>query len=97
MGAVKQYFKRIGDSARSIVTGMGVTWRYMVRPDEIVTIEYGSKNRAPTERYIPDRHRGVHYLETEKCIYCHICEKACPVDCIEMEGSREAFDGASSR
>ena len=94
MGAFTEYFRRIGHSARTIVTGMGVTWRYLVAPDEIVTIEYGSKKRAPKERYIPDRHRGIHYLETEKCIHCHICEKACPVDCIEMDGSREPFDGA---
>lgn len=94
MSAVKQYFKRIGDSAKSIVVGLGITWRYMVRPKEIVTIEYGSRKRAPKDRYIPDRHRGIHYLETEKCIHCHICEKACPVDCIEMDGSREPFEGA---
>jgi formate hydrogenlyase subunit 6/NADH:ubiquinone oxidoreductase subunit I len=94
MGQVATYFKRIGDSAKSIVIGMGITWRYMVRPKEIVTIQYGSKTRAPTERYLPDRHRGIHYLETEKCIHCHICEKACPVDCIEMDGSREAFADA---
>jgi NADH-quinone oxidoreductase subunit I len=94
MSAVRQYFKRIGDSAKSIVVGLGITWRYMVRPKEIVTIEYGSRTRAPTDRYIPDRHRGIHYLETEKCIHCHICEKACPVDCIAMDGSREPFAGA---
>jgi len=94
MSALASYFRRIGHSAKTVVVGMGVTWRYLVAPDEIVTIEYGSKKRAPKERYIPDRHRGIHYLETEKCIQCRICEKACPVDCITMEGSREAFDGA---
>ena len=94
MSAIKEYFRKIGHSAKTLVVGMGVTWRYMVRPEEIVTIEYGSKDRAPRERYIPDRHRGIHYLETEKCIHCHICEKACPVDCIEMDGGRETFEGA---
>lgn len=94
MSALKTWFTRIGDSAKSIVIGMGITWRYMVRPKEIITIEYGSKTRAPKERYIPDRHRGIHYLETEKCIHCHICEKSCPVDCIAMDGSREPFEGA---
>ncbi|MSR74865.1 MAG: 4Fe-4S dicluster domain-containing protein [Planctomycetes bacterium] len=94
MGTLSAYFGRIHESAKTVVVGMGITWRYMVRPKEIVTIEYGSKNRAPKERYIPDRHRGIHFLETEKCIHCHICEKACPVDCIVMDGSREAFEGA---
>jgi NADH-quinone oxidoreductase subunit I len=94
MTALKSYFKRIGDSAKTIVVGMGITWRYMVRPKEIITIQYGSKKYAPKERYIPDRHRGIHYLETEKCIQCRICEKACPVDCITMESAREPFEGS---
>lgn len=89
------YLQSIGHSAKTIVAGMALTFRYLVRPKEIVTIQYGSKTNAPKERYIPDRHRGIHILETEKCIHCHICERACPVDCIEMDGTREApFDGA---
>jgi NADH-quinone oxidoreductase subunit I len=89
------YFTQIGTAAKSLVAGMAVTIRYMVRPKEIVTIQYGSKKNAPKERYIPDRHRGIHFLETEKCIFCHICEKACPVDCIVMDGTRDGhFDGA---
>jgi formate hydrogenlyase subunit 6/NADH:ubiquinone oxidoreductase subunit I len=39
--------------------------------------------------YLPDRHRGLHYLETEKCIMCFQCARACPVDCIDIEGTRD--------
>lgn len=39
--------------------------------------------------YIPPRHRGLHYLETEKCIMCFQCARACPVDCIDIEGTRD--------
>jgi formate hydrogenlyase subunit 6/NADH:ubiquinone oxidoreductase subunit I len=93
--SVGRYFAQIGTAAKSLVAGMAVTIRYMVRPKEIVTIQYGSKKNAPKQRYIPDRHRGIHFLETEKCIFCHICEKACPVDCIAMDGTRDGhFDGA---
>lgn len=93
--SIGTYFAQIGSAAKSLVAGMAVTIRYMVSPKEIVTIQYGSKKNAPKERYIPDRHRGIHFLETEKCIYCHICEKACPVDCIVMDGTRDgAFEGA---
>jgi NADH-quinone oxidoreductase subunit I len=93
--SIGTYFAQIGSAAKSLVAGMAVTIRYMVRPKEVVTIQYGSKKHAPKERYIPDRHRGIHFLESEKCIYCHICEKACPVDCIVMDGTRDgAFDGA---
>jgi formate hydrogenlyase subunit 6/NADH:ubiquinone oxidoreductase subunit I len=93
--SIGSYFAQIGSAAKSLVAGMAVTFRYLVRPKEIVTIQYGSKKNAPKERYIPDRHRGIHFLETEKCIFCHICEKACPVDCIAMDGTRDGgFEGA---
>ncbi|MBI3726671.1 4Fe-4S dicluster domain-containing protein [bacterium] len=44
--------------------------------------------------YLPPRHRGLHYLETEKCIMCFQCSRACPVDCIDIEGTRDGdLDG----
>ena len=89
MSVLKNYFNKIANTAKSVIVGMGITARYFGDKSEIVTIQYGSKKYAPQERYIPDRHRGVHYLETEKCIMCEICAKACPVDCIDMEGTRD--------
>lgn len=89
MSAVQAYFGKIREVSKSIVLGMGLTWRYLLKPEEIVTIQYGSRKNAPSMDYIPERHRGIHYLETEKCIQCEICAKACPVDCIEMEGTRD--------
>ena len=95
MSIIKNYFGRIRNVSRSIIIGMGQTWRYMVNPKEIVTIQYGSKKYGPQENYLPARHRGIHYLESEKCIQCEICAKACPVDCIEMEGTRDGdLEGA---
>lgn len=45
--------------------------------------------------YLPQRHRGLHYLESEKCIMCFQCSRACPVDCIDIEGTRDGnIDGA---
>ena len=94
MGALNSYFGRIKEVSKSIIVGMGLTFRYLVRPKEIVTIQYGSPKHGPVENYLPARHRGIHYLETEKCIQCDICAKACPVDCIHMEGTRDGdLDG----
>ena len=89
MNALQSYFGKIASVSKSIIIGMGLTWRYFVSPKEIVTSTYGSKKYPAPEGFIPARHRGVHYLETEKCIQCEICAKACPVDCIEMEGTRD--------
>lgn len=77
------YAKNIWDSLWSTVMGMVVTGKYLWKEKE-VTVPY------PDERMpIPDRYRGIHYLEQEKCIYCFQCARACPVDCIEMEATRK--------
>ncbi|MCZ6689730.1 MAG: NADH-quinone oxidoreductase subunit I [Planctomycetota bacterium] len=88
--AFGQYFKSIWSNARSIFIGLGVTIRYFFRPHTVITLQY------PREMdKLPERHRGIHFLETEKCIMCYICAKACPVDCIYIEGTRDGdIEGA---
>ena len=82
------YWKDIWIHTKTIATGLGITGRYLLRPQEITTIEYPHEMDD-----IPERHRGIHYLETDVCILCYICSRACPVDCIEIEGTRVANDG----
>ncbi|MBM3986798.1 MAG: NADH-quinone oxidoreductase subunit I [Planctomycetes bacterium] len=75
------YVKNIWDSVKTTLVGMKITWRYMLQKP--ITVQY------PDERLpIPDRYRGIHYLEQEKCINCLACARACPIDCIEMEAVR---------
>ena len=80
------YFSDIFKVARSIVIGMGITLKYLLTHKKTLsTIQY------PRERdLIPPRHRGIHYLETEKCVMCWKCSEICPVDCIYIEGTRGA-------
>lgn len=76
-----RYFKNIVDTVKTTLVGMGITWRYLLQKP--ITVQY------PDERMpIPDRFRGIHYLEQEKCINCLACARACPIDCIEMEAVR---------
>jgi NADH-quinone oxidoreductase subunit I len=87
--SIVRYFSDIFSVARSIMTGMGITIRYfyesLLFKKHTVTIQY------PRERdVIPPRHRGLHFLETEKCIMCWKCADICPVDCIYIEGVRGA-------
>ena len=72
--------------SRSILTGMGITLKYFLNHKKtLCTIQY------PREKdLIPARHRGIHYLETEKCVLCWKCSDICPVDCIYIEGVRGA-------
>jgi len=60
---------------------MRITLKYLFSKPN--TVQY-PEARMP----IPDRYRGIHYLEQEKCIYCFMCARACPVDCISMEAVR---------
>ncbi len=80
------YFSDIFKVARSIAIGMGITIKYFFRfRKNLATVQY------PRERdLIPPRHRGIHYLETEKCVMCWKCSEICPVDCIYIEGTRGA-------
>ena len=81
-----QYFTDIFRVSRSIAVGMSITLKYLLTfKKNVVTVQY------PRERdLIPPRHRGIHYLETEKCVMCWKCSDICPVDCIYIEGTRGA-------
>ena len=86
MMALKAYFSNIYRVCRSILVGMGITMKYFLNyKKNTATIQYPREQDA-----IPPRHRGIHYLETEKCVMCWKCSDICPVDCIHIEGVRAA-------
>ena len=67
-----------------------VTFRYLfTRP---TTIQYPEQKRTPYPRY---RARMVLTRDPdgeERCVACHLCSAACPVDCISMQAA-EREDG----
>ncbi len=78
---LRQYVKNVWETVYSTIVGMRITGRYLRQKP--ITVQYPDECLP-----IPDRFRGIHYLEQEKCIYCQACAKACPVDCIEMNAVR---------
>jgi NADH-quinone oxidoreductase subunit I len=79
--AATRYVRNVVDALRTTLAGMRITGRYLLQKP--ITVQY------PDERLpIPNRYRGIHYLEQEKCIECVACARACPIDCIEMEAVR---------
>ncbi len=81
MVTVSNYFQNIWQGFWSTLVGMRITGRYLLQKP--ITVQY------PDERLpIPNRYRGIHYLEQEKCIDCLACARACPIDCIEMDAVR---------
>jgi NADH-quinone oxidoreductase chain I len=81
MNFVPNYVKNVVDTLKTTLVGMRITGRYLLQKP--ITVQY------PDERMpIPNRYRGIHYLEQEKCIDCLACARACPIDCIEMDAVR---------
>jgi len=64
---------------KGIMKGMGVTLKSFVSPK--VTYAYPDK---PLD--LPDRFRGIQYLDIDKCIVCNMCAKICPTECITLTG-----------
>ena len=81
MNAAARYVKNCYDAVKTTLVGMRITGKYLLQKP--ITVQY------PDERLpIPNRYRGIHYLEQEKCIDCLACARACPIDCIEMDAVR---------
>jgi NADH-quinone oxidoreductase subunit I len=84
------WFGNLVSVTKSLFTGLKITMTYFLKPSTVITLQYPNQKDD-----LPDRHRGIHFLETEKCIMCWKCARACPVDCIDIEGTRDGeVDGA---
>ncbi len=71
---------------KPLIKGLYVTISHFFNPFKVVTVQY------PDEKLtISPRFRGLHeHLrdngDKEKCVACGLCAKACPSDCIRIEG-----------
>ncbi len=62
---------------KTIFTGMGITLRHLFKKS--VTVQY------PYERdVLPERVRLKLHVNIDDCIGCRLCERACPVECIDI-------------
>jgi NADH-quinone oxidoreductase subunit I len=82
------YFSDIISGAKTLLTGMGVTIRYMVKP--VTTCQYPRETISVTPNF-----RGhIELIATEgggnKCIVCGSCERACPSQVISLKGEKVA-------
>jgi NADH-quinone oxidoreductase chain I len=90
---MKEYFAQLFIGAKSLLVGLGVTLRQMLRP--IVTVQYPREKiditpafRGHTE-LVRDPATGTH-----RCIVCMMCDRDCPSNCITVVGeTREGVKG----
>jgi NADH-quinone oxidoreductase subunit I len=84
------YFSEIFSGAKSLATGMGITLGQFFRN---FRGDYNSPYPHKT-LIIPDRFRGhIVFTQDENgkslCIACKACERACPSDCIAVDGEKK--------
>ena len=81
------YFKQLVTGGYSLLVGMWITWRHMFR--RRVTVNYPYQTIPMSARYrghielIPDEATGQ-----PKCVVCMACQKACPSECISLDGAK---------
>ena len=91
---MKNSLKEIATGFNSLVTGMRITLGQFFKPS--VTVQYPHESLK-----MPERFRGhielVRDPETGKaiCFACKLCERACPSDCITVEGAK--LEGAKKK
>ena len=91
---MKKALKDIFGGFGSLVTGMRITMGQLFKPE--VTVRYPHQSLKMSPRF-----RGhielVKDPETGKpiCFACKLCERACPSDCISVEGAK--LEGAKKR
>jgi NADH-quinone oxidoreductase subunit I len=89
---MSSYWKDIFEGGWSLVEGMRVTVRRLVRP--VVTVQYPRKQLTLSPAY-----RGHIELKvfpetgTHRCIACGTCQRSCPSGVIKVQGVKEHARG----
>lgn len=85
--AVTNYFRNIVEAVTSTFDGMAVTGSHFVRRP--ATVQYPDRIPMPVQDTLPFRYRGILHVDIETCTGCLACERACPIDCIVIEASKD--------
>ena len=77
-----QYFDNVKDTVQSFWHGLSITLSYMMRRP--ITTQYPDRTELPVRDTLPPRYRGFLEVDTSICTGCQACERACPINCIQM-------------
>ena len=82
-GAFGAYTKNVRDTAKSFWEGMSITLSYMFRKP--MTSQYPDRMTVPVSQTIPARYRGFLEVDMDICTACQACERACPIEVINID------------
>ena len=85
--AVIRYFRNIIDTVTTIFDGMAVTASHLVR--EPATVQYPDRIKIRVQDTLPFRYRGILEVDVEICTACQGCARACPIDCIAIDVTKD--------
>jgi len=83
------WVREIVDGVESFGVGMRMTARYMYDNASDTGIGTAATIDYPkVKAVIPDGYRGHLFNNVDECTLCRMCQRACPIDCIAMEGEQ---------
>lgn len=77
-----EYVGNIKRTVNSVFTGLHITASHLFRVP--MTTQYPDRISRPVKDDLPDRYRGFLMVDMDICTACKLCEKECPIDCIEI-------------
>lgn len=86
-GMIRDYIGNIFETAKTVFEGMAVTCSHFVRKPS--TVQYPDRVDIRIQDTLPFRYRGILEVDLEICTGCLACERACPIDCIVIDATKD--------
>src|SRR5574341_2548573 len=80
--SVREYAGAIKNTITSFWHGMSIPASYLLRRP--ITVQYPDRTPRPLPEMLPPRYRGFLEVDLSICTGCQVCERTCPINCIQI-------------